>query len=339
VKLKLSIIYLSIVFLFCYCSNSNNSNNDTVHKITKIDTIKPAVIQEIWATPDTNTIPKNELGDAIRYGKQLILNTAYYIGPNGVVSKNLGNKMNCTNCHLEGGTRPYAFNYVSSHARYPQYRARENRILSLAERVNNCIERPHNGKPLKLDSKEMTAIICYIKWLGESVPTNKHVKGDSPLEIEFLDRAANSENGKKVYIEQCQSCHGVNGEGKMKLDNVSYENPPLWGLQSYQPGSSLHRVIKMAAFVYANMPNKIATYTNPKLTIEEAFDVAAFINDDKLHKRPINKGLSNYPNYKTKPVDYGKGPYNDTFSEFQHKFGPFKPIVDYKKSAGLPVVF
>ncbi|TRZ75539.1 MAG: cytochrome C, partial [Chitinophagaceae bacterium] len=34
----------------------------------------------------------------------------------------------------------------------------------------------------------------------------------------------------------------------------------------------------------------------------------------------------------TKPVDYPFGPYADTFSEQQHKFGPFEPIVLAKKN-------
>ena len=247
--------------------------------------------------------------------------------------------MNCTNCHLNAGTKPYAFNYFSTHARYPQYRAREDKILSLAERVNNCIERPHSGKPIKLDSKEMTAIVCYIKWVGQNVPIEKHVKGDKPIELTFLDRPADPIKGEEIYIRECKTCHGANGEGKMKADNVCYEYPPLWGLKSYQPGSSMHRVVKAAAFIYANMPNAATSYDNPKLTMEEAFDVAAFVNDDRIHKRPANNGTLNYPNFKNKPIDYGIGPYIDTFPEIQHKFGPYQPIIDYRKSKGLDIKF
>ena len=291
--------------------------------------------KEIWEAPDTSTIPHNQFGTLVRYGRELILHTAYYIGPEGKVSHNLGNKMNCTNCHLDAGTRPYAFNYASAHARYPQYRGRENQILSLADRVNNCIERPHNGKALPLNSKEMLAIVCYMKWLGKGVGVDKHVQGDSPLKIALMDRAADPVKGEQIYKIECASCHGANGEGKMMLDGTSFEYPPLWGLQSYQPGSSLHRVVKAAAFIYANMPNKLATYLNPKLTVEESFDVAAFVNDDRIHARPTNKGLINYPNKETKPLDYGRGPFIDSFPELQHKFGPWKPIIAYRKEHKL----
>lgn len=293
----------------------------------------------IWQAPDTATIPDNDFGVLVRYGRQLVLNTAYYIGPEGTVSKNLGNKMNCTNCHLDAGTRPYAFNYFSSHARHPQYRARENKVLSLAARVNNCIERPHSGKPLALDSREMNAITSYIKWLGQGVPVGQRVEGDSPLRLSLPDRAADPLKGEEVYKRECATCHGTNGTGKMRADGVCYDYPPLWGPQSYQPGSSLHRVVKAAAFIYANMPDKTSSYSNPKLSVEEAFDVAAFVNDDRIHKRPSNNGALNYPNAKTKPLDYGTGPFIDSFPDLQHKFGPWKPIVEFRKRRDLPSEF
>ncbi len=322
--------------VFYSCSNSKNTEHketaELANKQAKNDST--TVNEELWAVPDTSTIPHDEFGDMVRYGRELIVNTAYYIGPEGKAGKFLGNKMNCTNCHLDAGTKPYAFNFYSTHARYPQYRARENKILSLADRVNNCIERPHNGKHMPLNNKEMIAIITYMKWLGENVPVNGHVPGDGPIKIDFPSRAADSKNGELVYKSECLSCHGINGEGKMRADNVCYEYPPLWGPKSYQSGSSVHRLIKMAPFVYANMPNKIATFENPKLTIEEAYDVVAFINNDIIHKRPEPVTKSDYASLPHKPIDYDKGPYLDSFSETQHKYGPYKEIVDYYKKIG-----
>ncbi len=57
-----------------------------------------------------------------------------------------GNKMNCTNCHLDVGTRPYSNNFLETYLKYPQYRAREGRVLTIEDRINNCFERPMNGK-------------------------------------------------------------------------------------------------------------------------------------------------------------------------------------------------
>ncbi len=328
-------MFVLMLSLLVQCSTNDKVKTEE----TKVPEKDTASAKEVWLAPDTSTIPKDEFGELVRYGRDLIINTAYYIGPEGTVSKNLRNKMNCTNCHLDAGTRPYAFNYISSHARYPQYRSRENRILTLADRINNCIERPHSGIALKLDSREMTAMLCYMKWLGQNVPMNQHVEGDSPYKLELIDRAADPVKGEAIYKKECVTCHGPDGEGKMRADNVCYEFPPLWGPKSYQPGSSMHRVYKAAAFIYANMPNKNSNYKNPKLTMEEAFDVAAFINDDRIHKRPTNNGTVNYPNIKTKPLDYGIGPFIDSFPDLQHKFGPWGPIVKFREANHLPTKF
>ncbi len=336
--MKKIIVILSSIFAICifnYCKQELTVKPEVVEKKDSTSVIE----EKVWEAPDTNTIPNDEFGSLIKYGRDLINNTAYYLGPDGKVGKNLGNKMNCTNCHLQAGTVPYGFNYFSTHANYPQYRGREDAVLALADRVNNCIERPHNGKPLKLDSKEMLAITSYIKWLGSGVKTNGRVKGDKGFEIQLLDRAADPEKGKYVYVAECQTCHGENGEGKMRSDNITYENPPLWGKLSYQKGSSLHRVHKLAAFIYTNMPHKKSSYLKPYLSVEDAFDVAAFINDDRIHERPSSKRLKNYPNAKSKPIDYGLGPFIDNFSEEEHKFGPWKPIIEFRKKNGLPSNF
>jgi len=336
-KIILSLFIAIAILSINNCNNKENNNSDSVKNANLVDTL--ASEEDLWKVPDTNDIPDNEFGELVRYGRQLIVNTAYYIGPEGKVGKYLGNKMNCTNCHLEAGTKPYAFNFFSTHARYPQYRARENKVLNLGARINNCIERPHIGKHLPLDSKEIIAIQCYMKWLCEKVPVNGHVKGDGPLKVKYPDRAADPIKGEVIYKRDCAVCHGANGEGKMRLDNVCYENPPLWGDKAYQAGSSVHRVLKLGVFIYANMPNKIASYDKPKLTIEEAFDVSAFINDDAIHSRPQPITKNDYPNIKTKPNDYGTGPFQDSFPVSQHKFGPYQPIIDYYKSIGKEAKF
>lgn len=286
----------------------------------------------IHRAPDTSSIPTGPLGDMIRYGKELMDNTPYYIGPEGISGKYAQNKMTCTNCHLEAGTRPYAFNFFSTYGSYPQYRSRENEVLTIEQRVNNCITRPLNGTPIPLDSKEMIAFVSYIKWLGTNVPIGEEVTGFEGGYLVFPDRAADPEKGKKIFMEECALCHGADGKGKMLADNSKYEFPPLWGPEAYQSGSSMFRIIKAARFIKYNMPNGI-TWENPKLTDAEALDVAAFINSPDNY-RPGNKP-SDYSDLRTKYVDFPFGPYDDPFSEEQHKYGPFKPIIEYRKKKQL----
>jgi thiosulfate dehydrogenase len=313
------ICFVSTIFMFTQCSNEKNKQ--LVEKVIPFN------------TPDTSKIPKDEFGEMVRYGRNIIVNTAYYIGPNGIAGHFTKNKMNCTNCHQEAGTKEYSFNLMLSHEKYPQYRPREDKVLTLPERVNNCVMRPHSGDPLPLASKEMTAILTYLKWIYSQANKNKEVKGYDNVQLEFPSRAADSDKGKIVYEANCHRCHGENGEGQMLPSNVTYLYPPLWGEYGYQPGSSMHRIIKQARWLKSNMPHDMAKWYQPILTDEQCFDVAAFVNNDVIHKRP-NPKTFDYPNIAHKNIDYGKGPFIDTFSEAQHKYGPYQPIIDYWKSKG-----
>jgi thiosulfate dehydrogenase len=69
-------------------------------------------------------------------------------------------------------------------------------------------------------------------------------------------------------------------------------------------------------------------YEHPVLSDEEAWDVAAFVNSRVRPSKDLSK---DWPVLSTKPVDHPFGPYTDTFSEAQHKFGPFAPITAEKK--------
>ena len=76
------------------------------------------------------------------------------------------------------------------------------------------------------------------------------------------------------------------------------------------------------------MPFLQASYKTPVLSDEEAWDVAAFVNS---RPRPTKDLTGDWPNISKKPVDHPFGPYKDGFSEEQHKFGPFPPIVAFRK--------
>jgi len=319
-----------VVQVFISCNESANGQ--------LADAKAPIVTNDSIVSIDTTKIPDDKYGDEVRYGRELMLHTAYYIGPDGINGKYLGNKMNCSNCHQDAGAKPYSLNLAMSFRNYPGYRAREGRVLSLAERINNCIMHPHLGKPLPLDSKEMVSIMSYLKWLNDSTKVDNNTKGVKNLELTFPDVASSPERGEVLYTANCTRCHGLDGGGKMQPNGVTYIYPPLWGPKAYQPGSSMHRIVKLAQWLMANMPYDKATYNKPFLTSADALDLAAFINDDKIHKRPFVKEYQ-YPNYKEKAIDYDRGPFDDTFSETQHKYGPYKPIIDYWEGRGIKPTF
>lgn len=173
----------------------------------------------------------------------------------------------------------------------------------------------------------MKAIYAYIKWLGKNVPKGDQVKGSGIESMEVLAIAASPTKGQIIYTQQCSSCHGNNGEGVKQLSGDYFLYPPLWGAQSYNDGAGMNQLSKLAGFIKNNMPNGV-NYHQPKLSKEEAWHVAAYINS---HNRPHKDKSKDWPDLSKKPFDYPTGPYVDSFSEQQHQYGPFAPIKSYYK--------
>lgn len=281
---------------------------------------------DYWHAPAESRIPAGVKGQQIRYGRELIAHTARYLGPKGSV-RHLSNGMNCQNCHLEAGTRVLGNNYSAVFSTYPRFRERSGSVESVIKRISDCFERSLGGKAPDSTSREMQAMVAYMQWLGTDVPKGKRPDGVGLVKLAYLDRAADSTKGRMIYGAKCQVCHGAKGEGIRATGSPEYVYPPLWGPASYNDGAGLYRLSNFAGYVKNNMPFG-ATYENPQLSDEEAWDVAAFVN---AMPRPHKDQSQDWPNLASKPVDFPLGPYADGFSERQHKFGPFQPIVEARK--------
>lgn len=283
-----------------------------------------------YKIPDESTIPDNKFGEMVKYGKELVVNTPKYIGPEVSDEKMrfAGNNLTCQNCHLEAGTKPYAGTFVGTYASFPQYGARGDSIGTLADRINGCMTRSMNGKALPLDSKEMKAIETYMFWLSQGIPLGAANKLQE-RELYKVDRkmikqkAADPIKGKVVYDTHCASCHGTNGEG-IKNEGLAtgYINPPLWGQDSYNKGAGMYRTLKAADFIRSNMPLG-ASKDSPILTDEEAYNVAAYMNDDS-HFRPEKANRDkDFPDEVVKAPDT----YREGIESKEYKFGPYGKII------------
>ncbi len=279
-----------------------------------------------WKAPDESKL-EGAQKELVLYGKDLIAHTSVYFGENGKVAYST-NGMNCQNCHLDAGTKVFGNNYSAVASTYPKYRSRSGAIENIYKRVNDCFERSLNGKALDTTSKEMSAIVAYINWLGKDVKKGEKPEGSGFKDLAFLDRAADPEKGKDVYVAKCQSCHQANGLGLMNGDKTAFTYPPLWGDKSYNDGAGLYRLSNFAKFVKYNMPLG-ASHEATQITDEEAWDVAAFVNSQPRPKKDITK---DWPKIEEKPFDHPFGPFADGFSEKQHKFGPFKPIKEKQEA-------
>jgi thiosulfate dehydrogenase len=323
VVLAIGLIAMPVVF---YYSNQpskpkdKSSTSDAPNTDVKNDDV------DYWTAPEVSSITDVKQKEQVEYGKELIAHTAKYLGPNGSVLK-ISNGMNCQNCHLQAGTAVFANNYGSVASLYPKFRARSGTTENIYKRVNDCFERSLNGKAIDTAGKEMQAIVAYINFLGSNVEKGKKAEGSGFKDLEVLDRAADPKKGLTIYAAKCQSCHQANGEGVFNGDKTEYTFPTLWGKSSFNDGAGLNRISNFAKYVKYNMPQG-ATYQSPQMSDEEAWDVSAYILSQT---RPHKNVPKDWPDKSKKPFDHPFGPYADNFTEAQHKFGPFKPIIEEQK--------
>ena len=313
-------IILLVVLLLAFTCIKYYFSNKKAHSNTK-----GAQSKITWIGPDinTDTTIKGEDRALISYGHELIAHTSKYLGPNGTVAK-ITNGMNCQNCHLNAGNQPWGNNYGAVYATYPKFRDRSGKIESIYKRVSDCMERSLNGKAIDSNSREFTAIFAYIKYLGKDVKKNTKPYGSGIEKPVLLNRAADPIKGHITYIAKCKICHGNNGQGQILANNEEYAYPPVWGEHSYNDGAGLYRISNLAGYIKNNMPFLQTSHQKRVLTDEQCWDLAAFINSQP---RPNMNQSSDWSNISKKPFDYPWGPYADSFSEEQHKYGPYENIL------------
>ena len=327
-RLGLAFLSLGLAFFLGLCWLQARQANQTQVEQTRSQILAAYDTSAVWQAPDPYLILKENNKDLILYGRQLIANTSDFLGPRGTVRR-MSNGMNCQNCHLDAGTKPFGNNYSAVFSTYPKFRARSGSEEDITKRINDCFLRSLNGNSLQPDSREMKAITAYIHWLGQAVPKNKIPLGSGLVKVDLLQRPADPEKGKVVYLAKCQSCHGAQGQGLPMPEDPLSTYPPLWGDGSYNEGAGLYRLSAFAGYVKANMPFG-ASKDNPQLTDEEAWDLAAFVNSQPRPKHPFLD--TDRPVISKKPYDHPFGPFADSFSLDQHKYGPFQPIIAFQKS-------
>ncbi|WP_447642411.1 MULTISPECIES: c-type cytochrome [Chitinophagaceae] len=315
------LIVLNVFLLQAFHFHRNNKKKLSLIE-TKLSHIKDSTP---WQGSNPTQIPTSgKEADLIQYGYQLVVNTNYYFGKNGIVKHN-NNDITCQSCHLEAGTKPFGNNFGKVFATYPQFRARNNGTQTIYMRLNDCFQRSMNGQALDSNSREMKALEAYIVWLGKDCGKGEKKTGTSIPKLAFLNRAADPRKGEQLYIANCSSCHGKNGEGQYNIGDQKYTYPPLWGSDSWNDGAGMYRIGTLSSFIHYNMPQG-TTYDRPTIGNEDCWDIAAYV----LSKpRPHFDNIHDFQNLNKKPIDNAFGPYLDDFPEQQHKYGPFEPIQQF----------
>ncbi|MGO2131511.1 MAG: c-type cytochrome [Halomonas sp.] len=249
-----------------------------------------------YILPQDTAILDEPNADEIFYGKRLLNETKR------LLPDHVGASMNCNSCHISQGKVPLGDPYINSFNDYPRVMPRSGTEVDLEGRINGCFQRSMNGTPLDRESPEMLAMIAYMEWLAQSTPDSQRVDIRNAGEID-TSLVPDPVRGEELYMAQCATCHGDNGEGiKDRRGDIVF--PPLWGEESFNIGAGMARTYKAAAFVKYNMPMGIQTKGlwghGNVLTDQDAVDVAEYFT----HKpRPDFPGKVNDWPSGNKPKD------------------------------------
>jgi thiosulfate dehydrogenase len=231
----------------------------------RIDSKPPAVAKAaataIWAELPTDSSP---FSLEVRHGRALMDAT------HDSLPAFARSALRCSSCHLDGGTG-VVLGLHGVYARFPQYRERNASVVVIQDRVNDCFQRSLAGIPLPDDTPQMKAIVSYLAWLSREVPGTPSPE-PSHLGAEFKGMAWDTAAGRRLFDQKCAACHGADGNGTAVAT-------PVWGPRSYSVGATMARNRSAAAFIQANMPRG----AGGTLTLQEALDVAAYVN---AHSRP-----------------------------------------------------
>ena len=293
---------------------------------------RPVVDLRTRPVPETDLskLPDNEQNRLIKLGQAVFTRTSEYLGPEvrDPLKRYAGTNMACGSCHRGAATVPFAAPLIGTYSVYPQFQPRFGKMVSLENRINLCFTHSLAGREIPEDSKEMKAMMAYIEYLSQGVPKGAKIIGEKEMVVEEPKRAANLVRGEAVYKSQCAVCHGADGQGQrtgVVGDTKGYTFPPLWGKDATSESASMFRILSTYQYVYTNMPFGQASWNRPALSKDDAFDVAGFVIS---HPRQPREGevAKDFSNPYDKPEDFPWGPYVDSFSETQHKYGPFDMI-------------
>lgn len=233
-----------------------------------------SAIAQGFVPADARQIPNTPMGDVIRRGEQIFLQT----GTNapGFV----GNHLNCVNCHLDAGRKAQSAPLWGAYPLYPAYRSKTQHVDTFSERLRGCFTYSMNGKAPDPGDEVLVALEAYAYWMAQSAPIGKKLPGAGYGKVAAPAKVPDYQRGQAVFTAQCALCHGADGQGQRSGEVQVF--PPLWGTRSYNWGAGMHQVDKAAAFIQANMP----LGRGGTLSAQDAWDVSTYINSQQRPQDP-----------------------------------------------------
>ena len=247
--------------------------------------LQPVGHDGYFVPPSEADIPKGPVGDAIKRGRDIFVDTPRF------AARYSGNSMACAQCHLDSGRRENSAPMWAAYVQYPKFRSKNNKINTLEDRINGCFSYSMNaqaspaGKAPPPGDDVYKELMTYMYWLADGAPTGEEMRGGGFIKVKETPRGYDYIRGAKVYEQNCVLCHGADGQGRKEADG-KLRFPPLWGPEAYNWGAGMHRIDTAAGFIKANMP-----LSKPySLSDQDAWDVAAYINSHERPKDPRQTG-------------------------------------------------
>ena len=155
----------------------------------------------------------DKLAEVVKLGEAIVENTTTHPMSKGYV----GNALNCTSCHLDNGRHEKAGTFLGTATAYPAWSPRENRVITLEDRVLNCFMRSCNGTRPPLGSEVSVAVTAYITSLSQGQTLRMNSKRPiGPGAIKLLavkPDQADIQRGAALYTSRCAECHQKDGQG------------------------------------------------------------------------------------------------------------------------------
>jgi len=229
-------------------------------------------VRPAFTPPNDSQIPKTEFGNMVRLGEQIFDDTTRN------APAFVGNALRCSSCHLDAGRMAGSAPLWAAFVAYPEYRAKNKKVNTFAERLQGCFQYSMNGKAPPLGDPVLVALESYSYWMATGATVDSKLPGRGYPKLPKPVLPADYARGRLVYQQQCALCHGPDGAGQHANDG-SVAFPALWGDGSFNWGAGMENIANASAFIEANMPFSRAK----TLSLQEAWDVAAYMDG---HERP-----------------------------------------------------
>jgi thiosulfate dehydrogenase len=228
----------------------------------------------VFRPPPDSAILSGKFGDMVRLGKHVFQDPATY------ARQFVGNRLRCSNCHLQAGNQAGAAPMWGAYTVYPAYRSKNGHVNSFAERLQECFLYSMNGKKPQLGDPVLVALETYSYFLAKGLPIGEDAPGRGFPALPKPALPGDYARGAQVYGQNCASCHGPQGLGRFSGSKVVF--PPLWGRQSFNWGAGMGSIDTAAAFIHANMPLGLAG----TLSVQQAWDVATYMDSQMRPQDP-----------------------------------------------------